>query len=116
MEHKCPNVQFILEALVGSLVVFTSKGYLLLEDQIFEPLKKDKWAVLSPEDSILSKIHQVKADVFSGSILCLGGQSMSKVTAKFDSRRTEHQTSRHAPTPISSIATLNLVSLPGSCW
>ena len=40
MEHKYPDVHFVLDVLAGSLVVFTAEGDLLLEDDQFESLKR----------------------------------------------------------------------------
>ena len=68
MEQKYPNVQFILEALVG-FVVITAKGDHLLKDQDFEPRKANKWPVASPTYSKLSEIRQATAYVFSDSVL-----------------------------------------------
>ena len=61
VKNKCPDVQFILEALAGSLTDFTEEGDFLLEDQNLESLKNGPWAVVSPIDSILSKNHQAEA-------------------------------------------------------
>ena len=61
MEHQCPNVQFVLLAFVGSLVVFAAEGDILLEDLNFESLKKGKVAYVSPLGSILQKNHQATA-------------------------------------------------------
>ena len=60
VENKYPDVQFILNAVAGSLVVVTAK-----EDDNFELLEKGEWTVVSPKDSVLAKIHEAKAYVFS---------------------------------------------------
>ena len=60
MKHKYPGVQFILDALAGSLVVLTAEGDLLIEDDHIESSKTGKWAMMSPTDSVLAQIHQAK--------------------------------------------------------
>ena len=44
---------------------------LLLESDNFKLLKTGKWAMLSPTDSVLAKLHQAKAHVFTDAVLCL---------------------------------------------
>ena len=39
MENKNPDVKFILEALVGSLMALTTEGDLLLEDELSGQLR-----------------------------------------------------------------------------
>ena len=60
--HSRPQraVHLELNALVRSQVVLTAEGDLSLEDNKFESLKTGKWAMVSPKDSILAKIHQQK--------------------------------------------------------
>ena len=48
MEDKYQDVPFILNAFSGSLLVLTAEGHFLVEDQKFESLKTDKWAVVRP--------------------------------------------------------------------
>ena len=42
MEYQNPDVKFILEALVGSLMTLTAEGDLLLENQNFESKRKER--------------------------------------------------------------------------
>ena len=56
-------------------MVLTAEGDFLLEDDNFESFKTGKWAMVSPTDSVLAKIHQARAYVFSNSVLCLGGSA-----------------------------------------
>ena len=73
MEHKHPDVQFILDALARILVVLDSEGDLLFEDDHFESFKRRKRAEVRPTDAVLAKVHQARAYVFSNCVLCLGG-------------------------------------------
>ena len=95
MECKYPNVQFILETILGSLVAFT------VEDDTFESLKKSMWAVVSPTDSILAKIPEAETYVSSDSVLCLGTNAQSKATTNVNKA---DQTFQKAATPNSAIA------------
>ena len=56
MEHKFPNVQFILDAHAGSLVVLTAEGHSLPEDDHFGSLTTCTWAVVGPIVSICLQI------------------------------------------------------------
>ena len=58
MENRNPDVNFILEALVGSLFTLTAEGDLLSEDQNIESFKNRTRAVASPIGSVSSKTHQ----------------------------------------------------------
>ena len=83
MENKNPDVQFILEALVGNPTAFTAQGDILLEDPSFEPLKISTWTVENTIDSLLSKIHQAKSYALSDSMLRMGTHYQSKSTTCF---------------------------------
>ena len=82
MEFNFPNAQYILDTFVGSLVAVAAESNILL-GQNHEPLHKGRWKVVSPIDSILSKIHQARVHVSSDSVLCVGTQAMSDATGKF---------------------------------
>ena len=69
VEFNFPNVQYILDTLVGSLVTSEAKGNLLLQDENSEPLQKRRWKIASPIDSTLLNIHQANVHVFSDSVL-----------------------------------------------
>ena len=60
MDLKFPDVQFILNVLARSLLVLTSQGDLLLEDDHFESFKTGKWALVGPSDSVLPRTHQAE--------------------------------------------------------
>ena len=67
-------------------MVLTVEGYLLLEDQNFESLKKGTWVVVSPIDSIMSQVHQATAYVS-----CLETHAQSKATKTCESKWTENR-------------------------
>ena len=81
-------MQFILNALARSLVVLTAEGDLLLADDNFESLNKGNWFLVSPTDSILAKIHQAKAYVFSDTLSCFGETSDAKDHRQRDGSNT----------------------------
>ena len=45
MELNHPNVQFILDTLVGSLSTSAGEGNCLLQDQNYEPLYEGRWGI-----------------------------------------------------------------------
>ena len=113
MEHKHRDVQFILEALVGSLVGLAAERDLLLEDDNFESLKKAKWTVVSLKDSLLGKTHQAKGYVFFDT--CVWEEARcGELQIKFVVMWSEHRTEGVSNTS-KFIHTL-LVSLPQRCW
>ena len=52
-EFNFPIVQYILDAVAGSLATLPAEGKLLLQN--YEPLRKGLWNTVSPVDSILSE-------------------------------------------------------------
>ena len=68
MEHKSSDAQFIFDALAGSLVVTSAERYLLFEDDHFESFKTGTWAMVSPMDLSLTKIHQAKSIRYPDSV------------------------------------------------
>ena len=77
MEHT-PEVQFILTPSSEALWSH------------FESLKTGKWALVSPINFVLAKIHQSKAYVFSDSVVCLGGSPMYDHSGNVEGRWIEH--------------------------
>ena len=61
----------------------------MLEDDHFESFTTGKWAMVSPIDSVMAKIHQAKGYVFRVSVVSLGGSSMWKPSGHFDGRWTD---------------------------
>ena len=92
MKFNFPNVQRVLDALVGSLSTSAAEGNLFLQDQNCEPIRKVRWKYVSPSTSSCQQIHQEPVHVCSDSVLCVGTHAMSDATSKFiarlkDSRR-----------------------------
>ena len=83
LENKEPDVRFIPEALIGSLMGWTAEGDLLLEDQTSRVAQEQTCAAASPIGSCLSKIHQAKSYMFPDSLLCVRTHDKSKATAHF---------------------------------
>ena len=85
MEHKCQDVQFVLNALAEACwSELAAEGDLLLEDDHFALFTADGWATVSPIDSVLAKIHPAKTNVFSDSFLCLGESSIYDLQENFE--------------------------------
>ena len=92
MEHRYPNVQFIMDALAGSLVVSTAEGDFLLEGDHFESVTTGKVALVSPIESVLTKIHDAKAYVFSeSSSVSLGASLIWKASGTLEDRWMENR-------------------------
>ena len=89
MGPKNPDVQFILEAPVGSLVASTAEGDFLLEEQTVESPQNGTSADVSPRDSKMSTIYQAEAYMFSDTVPCLRTHFKSKATTTFTSKRRE---------------------------
>ena len=68
MEQKYPDVQFILAALVGSLVVLTAQGYIMLDNDHFESPETRMWE-WSDRVISLGKDPSTKS-VFSPTLFC----------------------------------------------
>ena len=75
MEHEYPDVHFFL---LEACWLITAEGDFLLEDNHFESSNTSKWAMVSPIESLLARIHQAKNARFLRLLLCLGGSSMWK--------------------------------------
>ena len=85
MEFNFPNVQYILDTLVGSLAIVPSEGNLLLLDQNSELFRKEKRL------SILSQMLQARVSMFSDSVLCVGTHAMCGATRKFSTMWASHR-------------------------
>ena len=76
MENKNPDVQFIQETLVGSLMASIAEG-----DSSCSKIKT----------SIHSRTVQAHSNVFSDSVVCMGTHDQSKATTQFTSRWAERR-------------------------
>ena len=83
MDFDFPDVQYILNALIGSFITLTAEGNVLQTNQQYNGLKGELWKVVGPTASILSEAHHAQVHVFSDSVLCLGHSAMSEVSRQF---------------------------------
>ena len=71
MKCNFPNVQYILDTLVDSLVTSAAVEIFLFQDPNYEPVRKVRWKIRRPICSILSNRDQAKVHVFSGAVFCV---------------------------------------------
>ena len=88
-----PNAQFLLDTLISSVLTLIVEGDLLLEDQEYVGLLGGNplWKVVSPIDSLLSRVRQAQAHVISDSALCLGITAMKEASDKGTSKWSDSQ-------------------------
>ena len=81
MEHKCQIFSSSWTSLLDAWLFSAAEGDLLLD---FKSSKTGRWAMVCPIDSVLARIRQAKASVFSDPVWCLGRQAMSKPSGKLE--------------------------------
>ena len=109
MEHKYPDVQFIVDALARGSVVLTAEEDLLPGEDNFKSFKTGTRAMVSPRHSVLANIHEAEAYIFPTlfrvweEARCGILQEMLKASGWTTVKKTD-QTLEKAPTRNSSIA------------
>ena len=84
MDFDFPDVHYILDILIVSVITLTYELKIWHRIKSVANLeKKERWSVLSPIGSILSKLHTAPVHVFADFVLCLGGSTVSEAPRKF---------------------------------
>ena len=86
MEYNNTDVQFILDALVGSLATSGTEENLSCSKIGVSTRSEKVCQIVSPIGSFLSEIHEAKVHVFSDSVLWLGMQAMFDTKGNLNGR------------------------------